>query len=215
MTDGKCGISPNGCVINSSNFVTSGSGLGYCPLTSIERSDPSGTNCYINGASSYPAPTMYLGATNNDLTYQLVLSSGKIANITVTNIPIQRWVHSVLCVYDQTAEIYIDGKLAKTVAMGDIMYDIASDRDIILSPNDTTRMSSTSSLVGFSGYTSSLTYYPNPITPQDVWNLYIKGPGTTGLPNSNSAYSLQVSLFDGNVQKNSLTIGGNKLISYN
>jgi hypothetical protein len=159
---------------------------------------------------------MYLGATENDLFYQLYIPDPKTSgsrilyNIGVKNIPIQRWVHSVLCVYDRTAEVYIDGKLARTVVMPNVMEAISTNGDIYLSPGEP---NDDRSEVGFSGYTSNLKYYPNPITPLDVWNLYRAGPGT-GVNNgfSGSDYSVEVSLYDGNVKKNGYTIGGNTII---
>jgi hypothetical protein len=166
----------------------------------------------MSGGASDPAPTMYLGATENNLYYQLTLpdtTTGKaLYTVGVTNVPIQRWVHSVLCVYDRTVEIYIDGKLARTSVMPNVVTTISSLGNIYLSPAEPTTTGATSdTTTGFSGYTSNLTYYPNPITPQDVWNLYKKGPGSSvgiNVPN----YSLQVNLYDGNLEKSSYTING-------
>jgi hypothetical protein len=203
---------------NNPGYVPSGCELtvnGCCPFSDITRTTENGDNCKLDGASLYPCPTMYLGATENDLFYQLYIPDPKTSgskilyNIGVKNIPIQRWVHSVLCVYDRTAEVYIDGKLARTVVMPNVMDAISTNGEIYLSPGEPGKTND----VGFSGYTSNLKYYPNPITPLDVWNLYRAGPGT-GVNNgfSGSDYSVEVSLYDGNVKKNGYTIGGNTII---
>jgi hypothetical protein len=190
---------------------------GCCPFSVIPKIDTTGTNCSMSGAALDPAPTMYLGATENNLFYQLTIadpvapSRQIIYTLGVNNVPIQRWVHTVLCVYDRTAEIYIDGKLARTAVMPNVMSAISTNGDVYLSPVEP---GSPSSQVGFSGYTSNLKYYPNPVTPQDVWNLYRKGPGTSVMSGggigggSGSDYSIQVSLYDGNIEKNSFTLGG-------
>ena len=188
---------------------------GCCPFSIIPKIDTTGTNCSMSGGALDPAPTMYLGATENNLFYQLTIadpvapSRAIIYTIGVNNVPIQRWVHTVLCVYDRTAEVYIDGKLSRTAVMPNVMSSISTNGDVYLSPAEP---GSTSSQVGFSGYTSNLKYYPAPLTPQDVWNLYRKGPGTSvlsgGSGGSGSDYSIQVSLYDGNIEKNSFTIGG-------
>jgi len=93
--------------------------------------------------------------------------------------------------------------------MPNVMSSISTNGDVYLSPVEP---GTTASQVGFSGYTSNLKYYPNPITPQDVWNIYRKGPGTSvlsgGSGGSGSDYSIQVSLYDGNIEKNSFVIGG-------
>jgi hypothetical protein len=198
-TKNGCENTPNGC----------------CPFSIIPKIDPTGTNCSMSGGALDPAPTMYLGATENNLFYQLavpdpVLNTKQIIyTLGVANIPIQRWVHTILCVYDRTAEIYIDGKLARIGVMPNVLSSISTTGDVYLSPAEPGAASG--SEVGFSGYTSNLVYYPNPITPQDAWNLYRKGPGTSVMSGSSGGggdYSVQVSLYDGNIEKNSFTIGG-------
>jgi hypothetical protein len=239
MKSGTCGTSsiptgassPSllpGCAIHTSQFLYDVSNAtpsytlsgcektpnGCCPFSIIPKLDPSGTNCSMAGGALDPAPTMYLGATENNLFYQLAIpdpvaeSKQIIYTLGVNNVPIQRWVHTILSVYDRTAEIYIDGKLARIAVMPNVMSSISTTGDVYLSPGEP---GNTSSEVGFSGYTSNLVYYPNPITPQDAWNLYRKGPGTSvmsGGSGGGSDYSIQVSLYDGNIEKNSFTLGG-------
>jgi hypothetical protein len=193
---------------------------GCCPFSVIPKIDRTGTNCGLEGAALDPCPTMYLGATENDLFYQVSIpnpnspSKNMFYTLGVKNIPIQRWVHSVMSIYDRTIEIYIDGKLARTAVMPNVMTNISTKGDVYLSPAEP----KSNSQVGFSGYTSNLKYYPNPITPREVWNLYQAGPGTSLIGGSSngvggSNYSVKVSLYDGNVQKNSYTIGGDGLES--
>jgi hypothetical protein len=188
---------------------------GCCPFSVVPKIDRTGTNCGLEGAALDPCPTMYLGATENDLFYQVSIpnprspSKNMYYTLGVKNIPIQRWVHSVMSIYDRTIEIYIDGKLARTAVMPNVMTNISTKGDVYLSPAEP----KSNSQVGFSGYTSNLRYYPNPITPQEVWDLYRAGPGTSLIGGSSngaggSNYSVKVSLYDGNVQKNSYTIGG-------
>jgi hypothetical protein len=194
--------------------------FGCCPFSTIPKIDTTGTNCGLAGAALDPCPTMYLGATENDLFYQVSIpnprspSKKMLYTLGVKNIPIQRWVHSVVTIYDRTIEIYIDGKLARTAVMPNVMTNISTTGDVYLSPAEP----KSSSRVGFSGYTSNLKYYPNPITPQEVWDLYRAGPGTSLIGGSSngaggSNYSVKVSLYDGNVQKNSYTIGNSGVTS--
>ena len=231
MTSSSCGTYDLGCKKNSKTNLPSNisgaatydatyirslcetSTYGCCPYSVFNRVDAVGTNCSLPGGAKDPCPTMYLGATENNLYYQLTLpdrdssSENILYTVGVSNVPIQRWVHAVLCVYDRTVEIYIDGKLSRTSVMPNVMTTVSSNGNIILSP---AAPGATSSLTGFSGYTSNLTYYPNPITPQEVWNLYKKGPGSS-MGGSTPNYSVQVSLYDGNLQKSSYTLSGSGL----
>lgn len=234
MLPGSCGASENsavnpGCRIHTAlplsdvmsvnksytKQLCETSPHGCCPFSVIPKIDITGTNCSMSGGALDPAPTMYLGATENNLFYQLTIadpvahSRQIIYTVGVMNVPIQRWFNPVLCVYDRTAEIYIDGKLARTAVMPNVVSSISTNGDVYLSPAEPGEVSSQ---VGFSGYTSNLAYYPNPLTPQEVWNIYRKGPGTSvlsgGVSGSGSDYSIQVSLYDGNIEKNSFVIGG-------
>lgn len=205
-------------VSKDSNYMKSlceNTNHGCCPFSLIPKLDTTGTNCAMSGGAVDPSPTMYLGSTENNLFYQLAIndpvapSRQILYTLGVNNIPIQRWVHTVLCVYDRTAEIYIDGKLSRTAVMPNVLSSISTNGDVYLSPGEP---GATSQQVGFSGYTSNLKYYTTPLTPSEVWNLYRKGPGTSvlsgGSGGSGGDYSIQVSLYDGNIEKNSFTIGG-------
>ena len=84
-SDGVPGSGLNGCAIhtaqylyNVANATTGGSSSytksgcentpnGCCPFSLIPKIDMMGTNCSMSGGALDPAPSMYLGATENNL----------------------------------------------------------------------------------------------------------------------------------------------------
>jgi hypothetical protein len=168
-----------------------------------------------------PCPLVVLGATENNIITTIQVYPGAdsvsdtgdnspiVHDCNVGNIPLQKWVNLIISAYGRSLDIYIDGKLSRTAVMPNVLSSISTNGDVYLSPGEP---GATSQQVGFSGYTSNLKYYTTPLTPSEVWNLYRKGPGTSvlsgGSGGSGGDYSIQVSLYDGNIEKNSFTIGG-------
>ena len=83
--------------------------------------------------------------------------------IIVENIPLQRWFHVVVVFNETTVEVYIDGKLYKTV--------------ILLSYVKTNSFPLYVNLAGgYDGVINELRYYPYPLKYIDVYNMYARGP---------------------------------------
>ena len=85
----------------------------------------------------------------------------------------------------------MDGKLVKTCLLPGIAM-INQNSNVYLTPGG-----------GFNGYTSKLQYFPNPINPQQAWNIYTQGYGTNIF---NTNYQLKVSFEENGNVKKSFTI---------
>jgi hypothetical protein len=120
-----------------------------------------------------------------------------VSTYTIENIPIQSWVNFVISVYGRTMDMYIDGKLVKTGLLKGIA-SINNDADIYVTPSG-----------GFDGWTSKLQFYPTPLNPQQVWNIYKDGY-QGGNPISNffsfNNYQVQIALVENGITQGSLTI---------
>lgn len=149
----------------------------------------------INGLD--PCPAVVLGAVENNVQISLGCFPGVdqepttpgsntiIHTCSVSNVPIQKWVNLVLSVFGRTMDIYIDGKLVRTCLLPGVA-SVNNNADIYVTPGG-----------GFSGWTSKLQYWPNPLNPQEVWNVYTKG------------YSSSLSLFGTYQVEISLVKNGN------
>jgi hypothetical protein len=84
-------------------------------------------------------------------------------SIIVENIPLQRWFHLVIVINETAVEVYIDGKLYKTV----VLESLCRTNSFPMYVN----MNS-----GFDGLINELRYYPYPLKPMDVYAMYSRGP---------------------------------------
>lgn len=153
-----------------------------------------------------PCPAVVLGAVDNSVSVSVGCFPGAdqrpttgsktvIHTCSVANVPIQKWVHLVVSVYGRTMDIYIDGKLVKTCLLPGIA-SVNNNSNVYVTPSG-----------GFNGWTSRLQYYPNSINPQEVWNIYTKGPGGGSLlTNMFNSYQVQVALVENGEVRNSITI---------
>jgi hypothetical protein len=89
-------------------------------------------------------------------------------------------------------DIYIDGKLVRTCLLPGVA-SVNNDANVYITPSG-----------GFAGWTSKFQYFPGPLNPQQVWNIYTKGYSNWLM--SNNGYNVQLSLMEnGEIQK-SITI---------
>ena len=149
-----------------------------------------------------PCPSVVLGAIENNLLVSLACYPGItepvndtntiIHTCSVSNVPIQKWVHLTVSVYMRTMDIYIDGKLVKTCLLPGTAH-VNNNADLYITPSG-----------GFDGWTTKLAYYPNALNPQEVWNLYSKGP--LGWMSNLPSYHVQLSLVENGTTQTSMTL---------
>ena len=163
----------------------------------------------VNGLD--PCPVVVLGATQNNVSISLGCYPGAdetpttpggttvVSTYVIENVPIQSWVNLTISVYGRTLDMYIDGKLVKTGLLKGIA-SINNDADVVVTP-----------LGGFDGYTSKLQFFPTPLNPQQVWNIYKEGY-KGGDPISNffsfgsfNNYQVQIALVENGITQSSVT----------
>lgn len=81
----------------------------------------------------------------------------------VSDFPLQKWVHVVVCQYNQVLDIYIDGKLKSSCVLPGFP-DVVQE-NLVLCPDE-----------GFSGMISKVSYSNTIYTAKDVADLYREGP---------------------------------------
>lgn len=112
-----------------------------------------------------------------------------IINIT-NNFPLQKWVYIVVNVDNTIVDIYLDGKMVKSLQIKQVTPDIASDLYI------------------GNGYDSVLTYlqrWSYALDPQTVWNSYMNGNGSSMLSQM-GAYHANVQISQNNVVQGNMWI---------
>ena len=147
---------------------------------------------------------MYLGKTENDIHANIAKGaegsevgesngfdsdSTRAPNVSIRNIPLQRWVHVMVSVEDKAVDMYLNGKLVKTTMISGPINQEYNNNPIHLFPTDATTTGGDTA--GFSGYVSNFKFWPDPINPQEAWNVYRKGPGGDFLGQLFNTYKLQ------------------------
>lgn len=82
---------------------------------------------------------------------------------TVKELPLQKWVHIVVSVYNNIVDIYIDGKLASSCVLPG--FPINSTADLKLVPEG-----------GFAGSLANIVSVNGALNPSEVSKLYYAGP---------------------------------------
>lgn len=83
------------------------------------------------------------------------------------NFPLQKWVYITVSIDNTVTDIYLDGKMVKSIQIPQVMPD-----------------SSSAIYYGsFDAYISKFTRFTTPLDPQTVWNYYLQGNGTSNVTN--------------------------------
>jgi len=88
----------------------------------------------------------------------------------VSNLPMQRWVQLTMVLWNQTLDVYLNGKLVRSCVLPGVPYHEAAGLDKLFiggPPGGSSNMN---------GYVSRLRYFNRAITAKEVMDLYKKGP---------------------------------------
>jgi hypothetical protein len=123
------------------------------------------------------APGLYISPDTNNL--EIFMNTYAVINekITVTNVPLNKWVNVIMRCENRTLDIYINGTITKSHRLSGVPKQ--NFGDVYIAPDG-----------GFSGFISNLWYYDYAMSPLEISNLVAKGPNTTLI--SNPAQSLSI-----------------------
>jgi len=94
---------------------------------------------------------------------------------------------------EEVLDIYIDGKLVRTCILPGVAR-ADNTANVFITPSG-----------GFSGWTGRMKFWPHPLNPQEAFNVYRQGPGTSGT-NFFNKYRIKFSYLVDNVEKGSFEI---------
>lgn len=154
-------------------------GSNVCPSVSFDSSN----NNIVIETSMYP-----FGASDTDS------GLSPLHTTTVTNFPLQRWVNLIVSVYGRTMDIYMDGKLVRSVVLP-ALTRTCHNAPVVITPDG-----------GFQGWTSGFRYWADALNPQEAYNVYRNGYGGSLFGSMFNKYRLKLSFLDGSEEKGSLEI---------
>ena len=153
------------------------------------------------GASGKPAPSVSLGANENNInvaieSYTNQTGATTINNCVINDVPLQRWTNLIMSVNGRALDLYIDGKLIRTCILAGPPKNY-SQSALYVTPEG-----------GFSGYTSKFQFFDNPLSPTEAYNIYKEGYGgkDNELAYLFNKYRLKLAFMEGNKEVNSFEI---------
>ena len=120
------------------------------------------------------------GDNNNDISHKC----------SITNFPLQKWVCLIISVYGRTLDVYLDGKLTQTCVLPG-PSNMQKLSKVVVTPKNK----------GFQGLTSDLTYYSKSCNPQEAYNIYKSGFGSSSFSGLVNKYKLKISFLENDEEK--------------
>jgi hypothetical protein len=110
-------------------------------------------------------PGLYIAPNTNELV--VVMSTFNVINeeITISDIPLNKWINVIIRCRNTTIDIYINGVVTKSVKLLGVPKQ--NYGDVYVGMNN-----------GFSGYVSNLAYYNYAISTSDIREIMQRGPNT-------------------------------------
>jgi hypothetical protein len=84
----------------------------------------------------------------------------------ISTIELQKWVQVTVTLNNKTCDVYIDGKLTRSCVLPSF-YRVDKNNTKL----------SVCDYGGFGGYVSNVSAYNYALNPEQIWNLYMTGPG--------------------------------------
>ena len=153
-------------VNNDHNLITTGCVLvNRTPLTSSDLQEIQANDLY------------------SDVLYSEIKNNDKEKYIVESYIPIQEWVFIAINMDSQYTEVYINGKMVKTIINTN---ETNTATNVVLSKGGT----------GFNGHNSNFQTFDKTLTTQEIWNSYKAG---FGYYSSLSDYSVKIGFYKDDV----------------
>jgi len=126
------------------------------------------------------APGLYIAPDTNDLV--VLMNTFNVINeeITIPDIPLNKWVNVIIRCQNTTLDIYINGTITRSIELTGVPKQ--NYGDVFVAMNG-----------GFNGYISNLWYYNYALGTAAIQNLVAKGPntnmiGSNGINDKNADY---------------------------
>ena len=146
-----------------------------------------------------PSPSVTLGAMNNDIIIKVACyptkSDGTSSNnaiihqCNIENFPLQSWVNLIISLYGRTLDVYIDGKLVRTCPLPGVAK-VNPKANLQVTPHG-----------GFHGYTAAFEYWDDATNPQQAYNIYKNGFGSSWLGDLFNKYRIKVAFLEDNKEE--------------
>ena len=120
------------------------------------------------------APGLYIAPDTNALT--VVMNTFRMIGerITVTDLPLNKWVHVVIRCSGEVLDVYVNGGIARSRRLSGVPKQ--NYGDVVVAPDG-----------GFSGLISDLRYEPRALSAPEIESMTRAGPNTTAADTDSGA----------------------------
>jgi hypothetical protein len=124
------------------------------------------------------APGLYLAPNTNKLV--VIMNTFNVINeeITIPNVPLNKWINVILRCKNRTFDVYINGKIARSLQLTSVPKQ--NYGDVFVAMNG-----------GFDGYVSNLRYFSNALGTSYIQSIANNGPNTTLKGSSSKGSSMK------------------------
>jgi hypothetical protein len=159
-----------------------------------------GKNIIFNRGSDFAlalngnALEVYVSSSGNTFTISNhQITAGTPIMVVTDNFPFQKWVYFTINVNDKIMEVYLNGKLVKTIKMSN-------------SPNITQTASISTGTGKIQGYITRFSRGTKVLEASEIWKNYISGNGTGSVIGSLSKYNINMSILKGEQLQKELSL---------
>jgi len=148
-----------------------------------------------------------MGLDQNDATLKIDIATDGASEptFTINDFPLQAWVNVTLSVYNDSIDLYINGKLVSSKYVDNLIIRFPSGGNRLVSlgnpwnvfNSESNDKKYTNLTGGFMGYTSKFKFFNNSLTPNEAYDIYKSGPGGSSLVNMLGNRGLDINFMDG------------------
>ena len=167
---------------------------------------------------------VYLLPNQPSLCVDVTMSDNSTVSTIITqNFPLQKWVYIIVSLDNQFLDVYLDGKLVKSVrlsdATGSLFPSVPGNTPQVWLGNSNTSNelfngtsgqagtgTTISSFTPFNAYATYFYRWGVPMDPGTAWRYYMKGNGQNSLMNNLSGYGVSMQILQNNVVASSYTL---------
>jgi hypothetical protein len=126
-----------------------------------------GNNGLENNGLNFPnnAPGLYIAPNTNALVVMMNTFKSINEEVTIPDIPLNKWVNVIIRIKNSTMDVYINGTITRSIRLAGVPKQ--NYGNVYVGMNG-----------GFSGYISNLWYYNYALGPSAIQNIVSIGPNT-------------------------------------
>ena len=159
--------------INISDYVTKYGHFKNILSRSNKQSDSDTKINPLNNLNISQSPGIYLDASSSNLLVYTDIIKSESPKFThdipciIPNIPLNKWVHIVYVLNQNSVDLYLNGKLERSCVINGVPYTNNNNKLYIAKDS------------GFNGKIAQIQYFTKALDPNNVNKLYYNGPSGT------------------------------------